>query len=370
VPTASPTRTPLIYFRSPTSSYTAAQAAAYCASQGGQLANILSASEHSAANTAAAGQDCWTAGTDAITEGTFLWGNGLSSTGIYSAWASAEPGGGTAENCIAFNGAEAIPNWRDWSCTVVKYALCENRGPHFFMVTGASVTWAAGKTACNNVGAQLATILSASDRNLIIKAQNTPTPQVVWIGYTDDSSAGTTEGNYKWSSNLPTISGQTYWNTGEPNNAGGNENCAEQATTGGWNDINCVTTTHFPMCERRTGPNYFIIKTLQTWTAAKSACAAYGGSLATIRTEAERNRAYLAQENNAVWIGYTDDSSQGTTEGNWVWTSGLPTGSTFWNGGEPNNAGGSENCAIQLTTGLWNDASCSNTAYALCEIRT
>lgn len=54
------------------------------------------------------------------------------------------------------------------------------------------------------------------------------------------------------------------------------------------------------------------------------------------------------------------------------WLDGTPLGGSFyanWNPEEPNNVGGSENCAeIIKGTGKWNDLSCSSHRLAMCEM--
>jgi len=54
----------------------------------------------------------------------------------------------------------------------------------------------------------------------------------VWIGFNDLAS----EGSFEWSDE--TASSFTNWNSGEPNNVGG-EDCGFLKSNGGWNDANC-----------------------------------------------------------------------------------------------------------------------------------
>ena len=55
-----------------------------------------------------------------------------------------------------------------------------------------------------------------------------------WIGFSDINS----EGTFTWADG----SGVTYtrWNSGEPNNSGGNEDCAELYSHSYWNDAPCT----------------------------------------------------------------------------------------------------------------------------------
>jgi len=58
-----------------------------------------------------------------------------------------------------------------------------------------------------------------------------------------------------------------------------------------------------------------------------------------------------------VWLGLTDQLN----EGQFIWTSsGEDLGYSHWNGGEPNNAGGDEDCVTWSATTAWNDVTCGD----------
>ena len=65
-----------------------------------------------------------------------------------------------------------------------------------------------------------------------------------WIGFTDT----TTEGTFAWSN--PESKKYTNWNNNEPNDSGGNEDCAALHKSGVWNDISCSQERTF-ICEFR-----------------------------------------------------------------------------------------------------------------------
>merc|ERR1711962_1690367 len=54
-----------------------------------------------------------------------------------------------------------------------------------------------------------------------------------------------------------------------------------------------------------------------------------------------------------MWIGGTDEAQ----EGSWTWSDGSPWDYQKWGSGEPNNAGGSEDCSMMWPNG-WNDVPC------------
>lgn len=84
------------------------------------------------------------------------------------------------------------------------------------------------------------------------------------------------------------------------------------------------------------GHLYQYVSGPSTWADAKSAASASskygaGGYLATITSQGE-NDFILTQLKSDSWIGASDDTSTGTTEGNWIWATGPETGQQFWQG--------------------------------------
>ena len=100
------------------------------------------------------------------------------------------------------------------------------------------------------------------------------------------------------------------------------------------------------------------------WYEARDAAAAstyngWPGHLATITSSQEQS--FLESNfsppinNNDVWLGGTDEVS----EGNWEWITGETWAYTNWNEGEPNNWDGIEHCLeIEGETTFWNDIDC------------
>ena len=66
---------------------------------------------------------------------------------------------------------------------------------------------------------------------------------------------------------------------------------------------------------------------------------------------------------DSAWIGYSDKKSEGAWE--WVYSgNGATSTYTNWNAGEPNNQGGSEDCATMMKEGVWDDMPCEETRNA------
>ncbi len=90
-----------------------------------------------------------------------------------------------------------------------------------------------------------------------------------------------------------------------------------------------------------------------TWAQCRSAAAARGGNLVTIRSEAEQDWlvstfASTRARNFGFWIGLTDE----LTEGQWRWVSGEPLTFAKWLPGQPSNSVGGEHYAHLWWYGL------------------
>ena len=67
-----------------------------------------------------------------------------------------------------------------------------------------------------------------------------------------------------------------------------------------------------------------------------------------------------------MWIGLNDRAE----EDSWILhSSGMPAVYLNWMSGEPNNFGGSEDCAEMRRGGIWLDGKCSKSKYFVCEKR-
>ncbi|XP_074423070.1 C-type lectin domain family 4 member E-like isoform X3 [Larus michahellis] len=110
---------------------------------------------------------------------------------------------------------------------------------------------------------------------------------------------------------------------------------------------------------------YFFSSAAMHWLAAKEHCTRFNAQLAVVNTEQENK--FLANhimENRVFWLGLTDMDK----ESNWQWVDGSSLALTFWNSGEPNDAGHQgEDCATILPNGYWNDIPCAMPRTWICE---
>jgi hypothetical protein len=129
----------------------------------------------------------------------------------------------------------------------------------------------------------------------------------------------------------------------------------------------CASATQ---CQTETGCElhalgtsaYLLCKAaMATWADASAACVARGGHLVTI-AGAEENAFLVGLGVADAWIGYTDAAMEGT----FVWVSGHST-YVNWAMSQPDNAGGTENCASITADGTWNDLPCDATRSFVCQ---
>ncbi|XP_074537642.1 galactose-specific lectin nattectin-like [Halichoeres trimaculatus] len=82
-----------------------------------------------------------------------------------------------------------------------------------------------------------------------------------------------------------------------------------------------------------------------SWADAEKLCTTLGGNLASVHTKEqyEHLRNVLLQltgRHTTTWLGGYDAAKEGV----WLWSDGSEFKFAFWAKGEPNNAGGHENC--------------------------
>ncbi|MFO0748318.1 MAG: lectin-like protein [Myxococcota bacterium] len=290
-----------------------ADAEAICEADGQQLTKVISRGEDDVIADLIGTDLAWIGLSDADTEGSFLWRDG--SAPSYTRWAGIEPnnGGspGSNEDCTqlyADNG-----HWNDAGCD----------GRYAFVC---------GTITCGN--------------------------GVLDGGEECDPSVGPTPGcaancSFVGCGNRVVEAGET---CDDGNDVGGD---------------GCEPDCHLP-CDDTSGADrawlaasgacYSLYESDLDWADSEARCAAAGGHLASIGDAAEA--AVIAGLGlSEVFIGLSDAAVEGT----WTWSSGEAYSYTHWAGGEPNDAGGNEDCGALRKDGLWNDVNCAGLAPALCE---
>ena len=112
------------------------------------------------------------------------------------------------------------------------------------MFCETSEPWSDAQAECNSYDYDMLTIDDASEDSWADTTADSYSTSKWWFGYNDISS----EGFWMWESG----SSSTYinWASGEPNDSGGNEDCAQlnRFTDGTWNDEPCSSSFYY-ICE-------------------------------------------------------------------------------------------------------------------------
>ena len=114
-----------------------------------------------------------------------------------------------------------------------------------------------------------------------------------------------------------------------------------------------------PITNPANGHDYYLL-TPNTWTASEAEAENLGGTMAIIKSGADQKWVFskfgsFGGEQRTLWIGLHRKSPGGA----FTWVDGSPVDYTNRTAGEPNNAGGNENC-VQMqwdpsSPGRWND---------------
>lgn len=268
-------------------------------------------------------------------------------------------------------------------------------GDTLFCFDDAHRTWKEAEEHCRLLGGHLADIRNPGEASVLRAGFGLPIvlPSTLWIGLVEPFR----EGEWGWMSGK--VATYQNWQSGEPNNAGG-EDCGERLSSNGrWNDIAC-DASRAVLCEgpaappakpgakpkpappRKGGfqcagtafeaggiPYCLYSDRLLTAAEADKLCRANGGRLAE-PSSAEKDKALWDQlgprvgTGEDVWIGLSDARK----EGRWEAPTGELAAFAAWRDGEPNDVGpGGEDCATWGPgDGRWNDLPCDRLAPSIC----
>jgi gliding motility-associated-like protein len=106
-----------------------------------------------------------------------------------------------------------------------------------------------------SLGANLISVQSASENADLVQALSNQgySSEVVWIGFSDAVS----EGSFVWYDGAPIT--YSNWAPGEPNDAGGVEDCTQIYPDGGWNDLNCSGYNSLSVIEVNICPQVSVV---------------------------------------------------------------------------------------------------------------
>ena len=167
------------------------------------------------------------------------------------------------EDPDAFPGAPELCNTRDDDCDarVDEEGACPAGcraalfGGHDDAFCVDARAFAAAQARCESVSMRLARVDSAEEASFMRSEASAAAMDRVWLGGRDDVAEGQwrwLDGDLFWSgaADGSAVGGlYTRWNSGEPNDYMGDEDCMEIFTNGLWNDQSCDTPRP-SICER------------------------------------------------------------------------------------------------------------------------
>jgi hypothetical protein len=178
---------------------------------------------------------------DIATEDVFFWEDG--SVRDYYNFADGQPDNYNGnEDCVHMYSTTGL--WNDIPCaTLFDGFFCASRTWRL-VVPSSSVTSDIAESNCAaDEGTHLASVHTLLQNKRMTDALTAQASGNAYIGFTDVGH----EGDFVWMDGTP--NNFQAWRYGEPNNSGGNENCAELQSNGGWNDVNCGTAEVAYFCD-------------------------------------------------------------------------------------------------------------------------
>jgi len=262
-------------------------------------------------------------------------------------WEGAEPNDSGGEDCAT---QEAAGRWNDIDCGDTNRAACFN-GSSWVLSSGSNYA---------NVNCPSGTVFSApvtrAQRDQLISVMNSAGVTTVYINADDR----TTENIWVFNAAATSVFAP-FWSSGEPNNAGGNEHCAETQTNGGWNDIPCDSKRPVACANNNltswqvTGGNY-VFSSVDDLNQICEQSFGAGYQFAAPRTSAEQTAL-----NNVLSGSAFINASDRSVEGYWM----LNHGIFNWASGNPDDAQG-KCVTVRQSDGRWISTDCKDTAYLTC----
>ncbi|XP_070196855.1 macrophage mannose receptor 1-like, partial [Littorina saxatilis] len=318
-------------------------------------------------------QQFWMGISDADKDGQLSHSDDTPVSMYYTAWSQGFPvDTPNAVDCAFITLGENNATWSDGYCFTSRPYVCEmsvsddinndtNTGfcdvgwrlqGNWCYLLGANKNYTEARDFCRASDSTLA--IARNNIDLSAVAAIIPDASLAWIGLKKDDLSG----QFVWEDSGTTLSSRTNWLPGEPNNAGGGEDCvqmvgaAQRNMAGAWNDNNCSKPTDF-ICQRnnrmsRTTPRpsslltvswsarcgegwllspvlsacYLLVTDVTVpWAAARAQCRRHSGDLVSVTSHREQTlmeamvqSAGLAEGGEAwsgVWIGATDNTEEG-----------------------------------------------------------
>ncbi|XP_052416941.1 C-type mannose receptor 2-like [Carassius gibelio] len=250
---------------------------------------------------------------------------------LYLDWATGIPNLSDEKECVMISGG----HWYAVECSTPLTFICNSSNNKLVFVNQA-MNWRVAQSYCRQNHIDLVSVRNQNENQQVEQfiTDNHSSESWIWIGLFRDS--------WQWSDQSD--SSFRDWDTGEPDNNGGNENCTALNAQRKWFDVSCTSQYPFVCYE---DPELIVIRENVTWSEALRYCRQNHVDLVSVHSEEMQRRVMNVVKRAStaeVWLGLRHSC----TVGIWFWVSGDTVCYQNW---APGNGTSEEDCEHTVRSG-------------------